>query len=234
MVLGLRRLLFAAASDPLIGEGRKVNDMRKAMSILSSDVIAALGVIHAISKRLATRQFERIWRPILDDALMRAQLGYLVGEQNRAFGAGRGMLAGFAGRCGLAIIIAEGDLEQARGALEMLASGKSIKEVGIAVYKCDPLQVSAMALSASGCGRNAAFGTVSYSVQDSMSIIENDEQMAWLAAFTANEGIRSGAPETIDEKYWRVLNFKGEEEVKGLLEVTQTLIRNGHGWNWLM
>ena len=46
--------------------------------ILPSDVVAASSVIHAVCRRLGTRQFERIWRPILDDAILRARIGYLV------------------------------------------------------------------------------------------------------------------------------------------------------------
>jgi hypothetical protein len=233
-VLGLRRLVFAAASDPVLGQGKKVNDVRKALGMLRPDVIAAISVIHAVCRRLSGKQFERIWRPILDDAIIRAQVGYLVGEQQRDFGPGRGMLAGFAGRVGLVITIAEGELEQARGAMELLAAGTSISEVGLRVYDCDPLQVSALTLSAAGCGRDAAFGTVSYASPSSLEIIENDWQLVWLAAFSVTEALRTGGLNRVAPELWQALGFKSQAQREETYEVIRPILRRGHGWNWLM
>jgi hypothetical protein len=233
LVFGLRRLMFAAASDSALGVGGKVNSMRRALDILPSDVIAAVSVIHAICRRLAQSPHERIWRPLLDDALIRARIGYDVGQFCPEFGSGRAMLAGFAGRCGLAILIAQGELEQARKALELLASGLEIREVGKAVYECDPLQASAMALSASGCGHEAAYGTVMYSVKHPESQVSNTEQLQWLAAFAITEQIRSGNSSEVSSRFMEALALDTEK-----LELIQTaakkLVRRGHGWNWIL
>lgn len=232
-VLGLRRLLFAAASDPILGSGDKVNDLRKALKIVPPDVIAAVSVIHGVCRRLATRQFERIWRPILEDAILRCQIGWNVGSFQGSFGSGRGMLAGFASRSGLAILLSTGDLDQARKALESLASGKEISEVGLQIYQCDPLQVSAMMLSAAGCGRDASFGTVSYAFKDTEKVVENDEQLRWLAAFSVTENIRMGKVDSVPAKFWEVLGIS-ESGKKDLLDITKRIIRRGHGWNWIV
>ena len=236
MALGLRRLLFAAASDPFFSDQGKVNHLRKALSILKPDVVAAISVIHAICRRLGNCQFERIWRPILDDAVLRAQIGYFVGEHRPQFGAGRGMLAGFAGRCGLAILIASGDLDQARRALELLATGADIGPVGLSIYGCDPLQVSAMTLSASGCGKAAAFGTVSYAVSRSSAIAAEagEEQLAWLAAFSIVELVRIGKSSEIDARLWETMGFSAGKERATLLEASKTLVRRGHGIPWVL
>jgi len=233
-VLGLRRLLFAAASDPILGSGEKINDVRKALKVVSPDVIASVSVIHAVCRRLSTRQFERIWRPILEDALLRCHIGCFVGQCHEGFGAGRGMLAGFASRCGLAVLLSTGELDQARRALEMLAAGKEISEVGMKIYECNPLQVSAMMLSAAGCGRDAACGTVSYAYQDSDSNVENQEQLRWLAAFTITENIRVGKAEQTDPKLWAALGLESDAERADLLELSKKVIRRGHGWNWIL
>ncbi|RMG39761.1 MAG: hypothetical protein D6719_12590 [Candidatus Dadabacteria bacterium] len=233
LVFGLRRLMFAAASDSVLGSGEKVNNARKALKILKPDTIAAVAVIHAICRRLSSRQFERIWRPILDDAILRARIGYMVAEKLEGFGSGRGMLAGFAGRCGLAITITSGDLDQARAALEMLATGTDIKEVGLAVYDCEPLQVSAMTLSAAGCGRDAAFGTVSYASEEPESVISNDEQKNWLIAFSVIEKVRMGLGEQVPDEYWTWLGFNSEAERALLLDEARTITRRGHEWKWL-
>lgn len=231
-VLGLRRLLFATASDPVLGSGAKVNDVKEAIKILSPDVIAAVSVIHATCRRLAGKKFDRIWRPILDDAILRAQIGALVGRFNDSFGVGRGMLAGFSSRAGLAILLSTGDLEQAREALELLATGKEISEVGLKIYECNPLQISAMMLSASGCGRDAAFGTVSYAYKDAASVVENQEQLKWLSAFTVTENIRIGNTD-VDLQLWETLNITGEDQRAAILDTAKKAIRRGHGWNWL-
>lgn len=235
LVFGLRRLLFAAASDSIIGAGQKVNNVHQALDILKPDVVAAVAVIHAICRRLATKDFERIWKPILDDALLRAQLGYHVGKQNPNFGCGRGMLAGFAGRCGLAILIASGELEQARKALEFLATGAEIKEVGLNIYGCDPLQVSAMTLSACGCGRDSAFGTVAfYSTSKAQGLQLSSPQQHWKAAFAVTELIRTNKLSEVDQETWEVLNFQGQEAKDELSRLAKIAVRRGHGWAWLI
>lgn len=170
----------------------------------------------------------------MDDALLRCEIGYLVGERVPTFGAGRGMLAGFAGRCGLAILIACGTLDQARKALELLAGGSEIKNVGLNVYGCDPLQVSAMTLSAAGCGRDAAFGTVRYASPEAMLLTENQEQFQWLSAFTVVEKVRIGREREVDEKYWEALGFVLGQDRGDLVEVAESLARKGHSFSWII
>ncbi len=234
LVFGLRRLLFAAASDSALGADGKINNVRKALKILDPDVIAAVSVIHAVCRRLHKKPHERIWRPILDDAVLRARIGFDVGSYSPDFGKGRGMLAGFAGRAGLAVLISSGDLDSARQALELLANGKSIRDVGLIVYECDPLQVSAMILSAAGCGRDSAFGTVSYASSAARSIVANDEQLRWLSAFTIVESVRVNTPESVDAEYWQVLGLDNPESKDQLLSLAKKAIRRGHGWAWIL
>ena len=234
LVLGLRRLLFAAASDRVLGSGEKVNSMQQALEVLSPDVTAALAVIHAVCKRLQTKPFERIWRPILDDALLRSHIGYYVGMSCDDFGAGRGMLAGFAGRAGLAILISSGAMEQAGAALTALAEGGSIAEVGETFYGCDPLQVSAMLLSACGCGRDAALGAIAYSRPIESRIMQSDAQQRWLAAFSIIEATRTGAMSAVSDSLWETLLISSIEDRKHLRTLAQDAIKEGHGWDWLL
>ncbi|MCO6432264.1 MAG: hypothetical protein J5J00_15530 [Deltaproteobacteria bacterium] len=233
-VLGLRRLIFAAASDPVLGSGEKINDLRKALNVVPPNLVAAVSVIHAVCRRLASRQFERIWRPILEDAILRCHIGSHVGQYDKEFGRGRGMLAGFASRAGLAILLANGELEQARTALEALATGREIGSVGHSIYKCDPLQVSAMMLSAAGCGRDASFGTVSYAYANKGDIAENNQQLKWLAALTICEEIRMGRADKVDERFWNALSIDSAERKNELLDIAKVVIRRGHGWGWLI
>lgn len=236
LVLGLRRLLFAAASDKVLGSGNKVNNMREALKCLRSDVVASVSVIHSISRKLHSKQFERVWRPILDDAIIRAHIGFYLGQMNLDFGPGRGMLAGFAGRCGLAILIASGDEAQAEKAVQTLATGVSLREVGMQVYGVDPLQVSAMALSASGCGRDAAIGTVGYAAHESNEspFTGSYEQSRWLAAFTITDAVRTGTAASVSDELWKILGFHEDQDKEDLMDLVKMLVRKGHGWNWLV
>lgn len=236
LVLGLKRLVLLTANDSVLGKGGNITDTRKALKAVSSDVIAAVSVIHTISRKLSTYPFDKAWRPILDDAVLRAHVGFFVGHVNPDFGAGRGMLAGFAGRCGLAILIATGTTEQADKALASLASGKSLKLAGLEVYKMDPLQVSAMTLSAAGCGKDAALGTVAYaSREDDPDFTSlSEEQKKWLSAFTVTEAVRTNRIEDVASDHWQRLGFESDEEKSELKTLVKMLIRKGHGWGWMM
>ncbi len=233
MVIGLRRLLFAAASDPVLGSGNPVSNLRVALGLVRSDVIAAVSVIHAVCRKLATREFERIWRPIIDDALLRAQIGFFIGGRSESFGPGRGMLAGFSGRAGLAILIATGDLEQARGALEELASGRDIGAVGLEIYGCDPLQVSALLLSVSGCGKDAAFGVVSYVSKEGVADLASPEQRSWLACFGVCEKVRTGLADELTSEQWDILDYANKEDRSQLIDMARGLVREGSSWDWI-
>ena len=234
LVLGLRRLLFAAASDPVLGAGRKVNSVREALSLLSPDSIAAIAVIHAVCRRLATQQHERIWRPILDDAILRAQIGLLIMRDSNTIGPGRGMLAGFAGRSGLAIQIALGDINSARHALEQLAAGTDLSGVGLKLYGAEPLQVSAMVLSAAGCGRDAAFGTASYGAVNGESVVSSPEQRQWLHAFSVVEYLRVGRLADVPQPWWDSVGTTRQLVESEVSEAIKKSTRRGHGWNWVM
>lgn len=232
-VLGLRRLLFAAASDPLLGKGEKVNNMRVALDVLAPDVIAAVSIIHAVCRKLSSRGLERIWRPILDDALLRARLGFWVGCEEKSFGSGRGMLAGFSGRGGLAILLATGTPEQAKLALELLASGEEIGSVGYEVYQCHPVQVSAMLLSICGVGCDAAFGTAAYVANQGPQRLSSHEQKQWLSTFTIIELVRTNRIDSISEDDWAILGHTEAAARKELKDEALKAIRRGHGWSWL-
>lgn len=236
LVLGLKKLILSSAKDSVLGKGGNITDTRQALKEVSSDVLASVSVIHSISRKLSTYPFDKAWRPILDDAVLRAHVGFFVGHVNPNFGAGRGMLAGFAGRCGLAILIATGTSEQADKALSSLAQGKSLKMAGLEVYKMDPLQVSAMTLSAAGCGKDAALGTVAYaSREDDPDLAAlSEEQKKWLSAFTVTEAVRTSNIETVASEHWTRLGFESEEEKEELKVLVKMLIRKGHGWGWLM
>jgi len=234
LVLGLRRLLFAAASDAVMGRGEKINNVRKALQALSPDVVAAVGVVHAICRRLASRPFERIWRPVLDDAVVAARIGFLAGTHSPDFGAGRGMLAGFSTRSGLAVLLASGNIEQATDALEKLAEGGTPHEVGLSIYDCDPLQVSSILLSAAGCGPDAGSGVAIAAFAGAAAPPGDEIQPQWIATLRVVESLRLEEGVGLDERYWQILGFKEAREREWLTDEARKCVRRGHGWNWII
>lgn len=236
LVFGLKKLVVAAAADKVIGGSTDVTTTRLGLKAIQGDALAAVAVMHSISRRLCSKPFDWAWRPLLEDALLRAHVGFFVGQMNLEFGPGRGMLAGYSGRIGLAIMVACGDRDEASSAMEKLASGKSLKEVGESVYGVDPLRVSALLLSACGCGSDSAFGTVGWGVVDERDAIfeGSPSQLQWLSAFTITEAIRTNRADSVPEKLWGILGFRTDDDKNELKELVKILIRQGHGWDWIV
>lgn len=233
LIFGMRRLLFAAASDPLLGKGEKINNVRTALQIVSSDVIAAASVIHSICRRLTSRPLDRIWRPVLDEALIRARIGHCLARECKEFGAGRGMLAGFSSRSGLAVLLATGDLDKAQRVLEEIAVGEDACRAAGAVYGCDPMYISAMLLSAAGCNPEAASGIVPSSSEDSLALVTTDEQMRWLSVLVLCEAFRQGKADAVSVRYWDALKLGHPGKRQILMDEVRKIARRGHGWNWM-
>ena len=236
LTLGLNKLILNAASDRVLGRSGEITKTRDALKILRSDVLAAASVIQSISRKLKTKNNEKIWAPLLDDAMIRAHIGFFVGQLNQEFSPGRGMLAGFAGRLGLIILLATGNQLDAEQAMLLLAEGRSIRAVGEKIYGIDPLQISALTLSVCGCGKDASFGTMAYARFDENKS-DTDisfEQQQWLAAYTITDAYRTSQQEKVPELLWHVLGFREESDKTDLEELVKILIRKGHGWDWMI
>ena len=91
-VLGLKKLILKAANDDTIGIGVNISTVKEALQILPPDVVAACVVIHSICRKLQQKDYERIWKPMLDDAVVRARIGYMLGIYDPRFGCGRPFL----------------------------------------------------------------------------------------------------------------------------------------------
>jgi len=227
-------LMRAAALDPILGRGQKNEDMslKDAVHSIGEDVGAAICLIHGVCRRISQTLPERMWRPIIDDALFRAYIGYLVGAHNASFGFGRGMLAGFAGRCGLAVQIASGEVSQAKKALEGLAMGMEMARIGLNIYGSDPLQISAMTMIAAGCSSDSAVGISSYSYNADKVDISSSAFM-WLAAFDIAEHLRMNNFQAIQKRYFEAFNMTNSD-AQALKQQVLNLQGKGHGWSWII
>ena len=90
-----------------------------------------------------------------------------------------------------------------------------------------------MVLTAAGVGRDAAFGTVNYSFDGNIKSLPTEEQKRWLAAFQIIEEVRMGNQDDISEEAWQVMKFDENAQLK-LRDTVKTLVRRGHGWQWMM
>lgn len=238
--ISLDRLIYRALKDPTLG-GEYAADksqgdvpLDEAIDALGDDVAAAVCLVHAVCRRIQTTLADRVAAPLVEDALLRAKIGYYLGAVAKSFGKGRGILAGFSGRSGLTILIASGASEKAQEALLLMARGVDIRNVGLKVYDCEPLQVSALTLTAAGCNREAAFGTASYSNATTRAELEKDsEAMKWLAAFIITEHIRMGSSDQIEDEQWEALELHDRAAREEVLKHGRLLQRRGHGWDWI-
>jgi hypothetical protein len=222
---------ITGAEEELIPADRAPLPLDYILAILGSDTAAALCFVHAASRRIRSLLPLRVGAPIIDEALLRAQIGYHLGRRASVFGTGRGILAGFAARSGLAMQFASGGGKNAEKALEQLAGGTNFHEVGLSVYGCDPLQVSAMALVAGGCGQPAAYGTAAFSVTDKVEL--EPFAFQWLSAFSVAEHLRLSHGELIFEEHWLALGVINEMREK-VHASSKDLIRYGHSWSWIL
>jgi len=235
-LIGFDSILMQMAKDPVLGmDGGEVST-REIIENVPEDIIAATIVIYAICKKLKGQNHERIWRPMLEDALVRARIGLMIGFVDKNFGCGRGMLAGFASRCGLVILLATGSLEQAKETLDQLTYGKDISEVGIKIYGCEPLQVSSMLFAAVGCGRSAAFAIASFSYGIKFASIEYSSgvERKWRAAFALCEAIRKHQSAEGHDELWDSLGFNNMTQRSKFVETARVIIKNGHQWEWFL
>ncbi|MFN8391062.1 MAG: hypothetical protein U0136_12300 [Bdellovibrionota bacterium] len=228
------QLVVRASQDKTLNRSSTPNtggNLTQSVTAIGSDVAAAVCLIHAVCRKVSTVVAERVSRPILDDALLRTHIGYYVGMLSPSMGAGRGMLAGFAGRCGLAVQIAAGEIDQAQRALTGMASGQDMTIVCNNVYGCDPLEVAALTLISGGCCREIAFGISSYSATKK-DIVPGSEQYRWLSLFSVIEAMRMGRVESISPELWSELGYTttSQEELRQHIVASQ---RRGHGWSWL-
>ena len=229
-------LMYRAALDKTLGRVESDpppsrRSLEEAVQILGSDVAGSVCFVHSVCRRVSKALAERVSRPILDDALLRAHIGFFVGKLSPECGPGSGMLAGFAGRCGLAIQIAWGNEMQGQKALTGMASGENMSEVCAKVYGCDPLEVAALALIAGGCSRDIAFGISAYNVRNKQ-IVPGTEQYRWLALFSIIEKLRMGRGEEVTEENWKELGYDTTSRAD-LNQTIDTIQRRGHGWSWL-
>jgi hypothetical protein len=233
-LFGLKKLVLNIGKDRILGKGGNVLTTRAVIDSVPSDVIAAAAVVHALGRRLQTKDYQAVWGPILDDALVRTQIGFFVGTMCDGFGPGRGMLAGLAGRVGLAVLIATGDADQAQASITLLASGRQIENVALDIYGCEPIHVAALILSAAGCGRDAVLGVTAFSMSQAHQRSLKGEQARWLAALAITEHVRAGTMEQVPEPTWALMGYDNPEVRKELDQIITTLKRRGHGWNWMI
>ncbi len=237
MFSALAPLVIHGATDRTLSQGASEiapeggRSLTESVAVLGADVSAALCLVHAVCRKIGTTIPEKVARPILDDALLRTHIGFYVGLHSEELGPGRGMIAGFAGRCGLAVQIASGETQQASRALTGMASGQDMAKVCATVYGCDPLEVAALALIGGGCCREVAFGISSYSSLH-RDCVQGTDQYRWLSLFSIIEATRMGQAETVSPEHWRALGYDPAGQ-KALEEKIMNSQRRGHGWNWI-
>jgi hypothetical protein len=90
-----------------------------------------------------------------------------------------------------------------------------------------------MTLSAGGCGRDAAFGAVSWSLKGKRSLAQTEDQKRWVACFAIIEAARLGKGESIEPEMWAILGIGDGAQRTEFLDSAKQIVRRGHGWGWI-
>ncbi len=237
--LPLATLVRYAAKQKPFGRGNEkdapgdsVEELRRAVTKIGGDVLGALCVMHPVCRRVSVSMSESLWRPLLNDALLSAQIGYLLGKYAEAFGRGRAMLAGFVARSGVPTMIAMLDEKQRETVSEEIKQGASINEWTKTLFGCEPLQISLLSLTAGGCSREAALG-IAMSLNASTRPEPGSVCEQWLASYTIIEEIRIGNREKISKSHWSALGIESEDAKEKFFEDVDDLIKRNINWQWL-
>jgi hypothetical protein len=208
------------------------SDIKSLIDNCGADVVVVCLVIHSICRGLAKQPLRRIWSAMLDDALIRARIGYLVASNRECFGAGRGMLVGLISRIGLAILLATGGQQRATKTLKLLAEGRLVKEATYSCYGCDSLYLSALILLNYGLGQDATLGILSYGSSYFKPV--NEYQEDWHDCFIIVEMAKMGVFEKIPETILQRFNLDSARKLGLFRKNVQEIIRNGHKLQWIV
>ena len=196
-----------------------------------SDLVIACLILHSTIRRLNGYPLKRIWMTFIEEALNRARVGYLVGERGSQFGAGRGIIAGFACQIGLVILLATGDESQASRSLKGISEGRKLNTIGLDVFGIEPSHLGAQLLLQAGLGVDAALGVLSYDSEFFLANGENQEN--WSGAVSVIEAGRSGTFNRVKIKHQKLFGLESIESKEEFIRQAQSVSRTGHQMDWL-
>lgn len=226
-------VLRAVQDDDLVLQpSKKKGQFSESYKCLGPVTTASLCYIHAVCKRVSISLPERVYKALIEDALLRARLGVVLSKFSPRVSVGAGLLVGFSGRAGLAIQLASGTEAQAAEALKSMAMGNDIGTTGMSIYGCDPLQVGALAMIAGGCNKNIASGISSFG-QKREEILVGSEQYDWMLIFSFIEKMRIGKLDQISELDYEYLAISTDDK-KDLQTQAKQAFRMGHDFEWLL
>ena len=236
-IIPLRRVVIACGQDSFLAEGiaRDGNppSARQVLETLPSDVIAASLVLYSVDRRLRGRLIESVGEAFLNEALVRAAMGFVVGDGLDRFGRGRSMLAGFSSRAGLAMIVSEGTEAQAAELINQIEVSDSLQRACVSVYEVDPLHVGALVLLAAGCGMTAYSGILGCSTSHSAPP-SGDAEILWWAVHLLIDQVATKSFEEIPEIVWETLGFTDLPERQDIYNVMHGVSAREYRWSWLL
>lgn len=230
----VEQLVLRAVQDEelIIAPCKRKGQFSDSFKSLGATTIASLCYMHAICKRVSISLPERVYKALIEDALLRARLGVVLSQFSPRVSIGAGILVGFSGRAGLAIQLASGSEVQASEALKSMAMGQDIGDTGMSIYGCDPLQVGALAMIAGGCNKAIASGISAFGDKREEVLI-GSEQYDWMLIFSFIEKLRIGKLDQVSESDFEYLAINSDDK-KELQNKAKQVFRMGHNFDWLL
>jgi hypothetical protein len=232
MCLGYYPFLDKLTKDPkFLVKAPDRNSKERSILNIKSDIAAATLVVHSTVRRLNSQPYKRLWNTILYDALTRAELGFYIGQFYPHFSAGRAMIAGFASRAGLTILLATGDENQAVRSVQAISEGRPLNKIGLEIYGIEPMHLSAHLLLQSGTGTDSALGMLAYNSDYFIATDEN--QKNWEAAYSLIEAARLGIYNRVKKEQWELFNLNEKNRRSDIEKIALQLNQTGHTFSWL-
>lgn len=232
--------LVKAAGLPQKAEGYTPQDLLAAADLLgvkSSSLILAINCMCELA--LDSGPAGRVWTPLFKEMMAEIEIGYHLGIHVDKIGAEQGMLVGFARLGGLAVLLCSHPSEFSDWYLT--TQGKSHPKEAIALFGCEPYQVSALLLQHVGFGAEVAMsaavtlGHLHPAVVEAKPTIELwNTTFHWLQALKAGERApRNVAARESLNQMAHVLNGDVVPlHLQALLDSVQQVRAGNSAWTW--
>ncbi len=213
-----RRLLMAIASDNLLGStGVPVQDPRRAIKLVRSELLGACIILMQYFQELENLPFEPVWRVYVDEAITRARLACAVANSSAAVGKAEGILACTASFCGVALQIATGSEDQKERLIRKVAQGGEVLSAAKAIYQSAPRGEFHLLLR-------------EWRLDESLSRI-NLESQEMLDLQSLVDALRADRSESIPPQALERLGL--QNRLEHLLQTAKMAIRESYSWRWM-
>ena len=233
--------LLNAAGMPTESRAPRVAELEKAIASLGVRYSTVIMAINASVRAILKTKPSVGWRKLLEGMMDDVQIGYCFGSRASELGPEGGVLVAFARSLGPGLLLAH-DLSAYKKYQELQRrSARVSSHECIALFGCEPYQVSAMAVQRLGFGVDAAIAAACGLSNLRLEYIQlSDAAQRWRAAFHWIDALKEGRdyPADVDlRNAFNALRPPPDRKIKNpVLEMLYVEVirvrREGSSWTW--